>query len=175
MATEEQLRDANRLSSLTYMISACLGFSIDNLNKYLSRCDLTLSGRDRQMFNRINHQISQLQTNLKILEELAFDILKYDNNATLAYEDATHLYWLSFLTLIDRAGSDNLCDLRFKAFIDMIGKYKSILQLPGLDTAYYMGMAQISKAIDNGKYSKEDFKNLLQLYEDRAEETKSKV
>ena len=95
-----------------------------------------------------------------------------DEDARLAYEDATHIYWALFMTLVDRGGTDNLSDLRFKALIDIIGKYESILHLPGLDTAYHCAFAQVSKAIQEGKYSKEDFKNLLKVHENGTEETK---
>lgn len=171
MATEEQIMNTNRLSSLTYMISACLNFSIENLNRQLRLCNLQLVGRDKMLFNRIKTQIEQLQSNLNILEDLAFGVMK-DEEARLAYEDATHIYWALFMTLVDRGGTDNLCDLRFKALIDIIGKYESILHLPGLDTAYHCAFAQVSKAIQEGEYSKEDFKNLLEVHENGTEETK---
>lgn len=171
MANEEDILNANRLSSLTYMVAACLNFSIENLNRQLRLCNLQLVGRDKMLFNRIKTQIEQLQSNLKILEDLAFGVMK-DEDARLAYEDATHIYWALFMTLVDRGGTDNLCDLRFKALIDIIGKYESILHLPGLDTAYHCAFAQVSKAIQEGKYSKEDFKNLLKVHENRTEETK---
>lgn len=171
MATEEQIMNTNRLSSLTYMISACLEFSIQNLNHQLDLCNLKLVGRDKMLFNRIHAQVEQLQQNLKTLEELAFGVMK-DEEARLSYEDATHIYWALFMTLVDRGGTDNLSDLRFKAMLDMIGKYKSLLHLPGLDIAYHCAFAQVSKAIQEGKYSKEDFKNLLKVHEDGTEETK---
>ena len=171
MANEEDILNANRLSSLTYMVAACLNFSIENLNRQLRLCNLQLVGRDKMLFNRIKTQIEQLQSNLNILEDLAFGVMK-DEEARLAYEDATHIYWALFMTLVDRGGTDNLCDLRFKALIDIIGKYESILHLPGLDIAYHCAFAQVSKAIQEGKYSKEDFKNLLKVHEDGTEETK---
>ena len=171
MANEEDILNANRLSSLTYMVAACLNFSIENLNRQLRLCNLQLVGRDKMLFNRIKTQIEQLQSNLNILEDLAFGVMK-DEEARLAYEDATHIYWALFMTLVDRGGIDNLCDLRFKALIDIIGKYESILHLPGLDIAYHCAFAQVSKAIQEGKYSKEDFKNLLKVHEDGTEETK---
>jgi hypothetical protein len=171
MANEEDILNANRLSSLTYMVAACLNFSIENLNRQLRLCNLQLVGRDKMLFNRIKTQIEQLQSNLNILEDLAFGVMK-DEDARLAYEDATHIYWALFMTLVDRGGTDNLCDLRFKALIDIIGKYESILHLPGLDTAYHCAFAQVSKAIQEGKYSKEDFKNLLKVHENGTEETK---
>lgn len=171
MANEEDILNANRLSSLTYMVAACLNFSIENLNRQLRLCNLQLVGRDKMLFNRIKTQIEQLQSNLNILEDLAFGVMK-NEDARLAYEDATHIYWALFMTLVDRGGTDNLCDLRFKALIDIIGKYESILHLPGLDTAYHCAFAQVSKAIQEGKYSKEDFKNLLKVHENRTEETK---
>lgn len=171
MANEEDILNTNRLSSLTYMVAACLNFSIENLNRQLRLCNLQLVGRDKMLFNRIKTQIEQLQSNLNILEDLAFGVMK-DEDARLAYEDATHIYWALFMTLVDRGGTDNLCDLRFKALIDIIGKYESILHLPGLDTAYYCAFAQVSKAIQEGKYSKEDFKNLLKVHENGTEETK---
>lgn len=171
MANEEDILNANRLSSLTYMVAACLNFSIENLNRQLRLCNLQLVGRDKMLFNRIKTQIEQLQSNLNILEDLAFGVMK-DEEARLAYEDATHIYWALFMTLVDRGGTDNLCDLRFKALIDIIGKYESILHLPGLDTAYHCAFAQVSKAIQEGKYSKEDFRNLLKVHENGTEETK---
>ena len=171
MANEEDILNANRLSSLTYMVAACLNFSIENLNRQLRLCNLQLVGRDKMLFNRLKTQIEQLQSNLNILEDLAFGVMK-DEEARLAYEDATHIYWALFMTLVDRGGTDNLCDLRFKALIDIIGKYESILHLPGLDTAYHCAFAQVSKAIQEGKYSKEDFKNLLKVHENGTEETK---
>lgn len=171
MANEEDILNANRLSSLTYMVAACLNFSIENLNRQLRLCNLQLVGRDKMLFNRIKTQIEQLQSNLNILEDLAFGVMK-DEEARLAYEDATHIYWALFMILVDRGGTDNLCDLRFKALIDIIGKYESILHLPGLDTAYHCAFAQVSKAIQEGKYSKEDFRNLLKVHENGTEETK---
>lgn len=175
MANEEDILNANRLSSLTYMVAACLNFSIENLNRQLRLCNLQLAGRDKMLFNRVKEQIGQLQGNLKILEDLAFNVMGNDDEAKLAYEDAVHIYWVTFLVLVDRGGSDELCDLRFKALVDIIGKYESLLHLPGLDRAYFAAFAQVSKAIQEGKYSKEDFKNLLKVHEDRTEETEGEI
>ena len=61
MATEEQIMNTNRLSSLTYMISACLEFSIQNFNYQLDQCNLRLVGRDKMVFNRVRSQIEQLR------------------------------------------------------------------------------------------------------------------
>lgn len=101
MANEEDILNANRLSSLTYMVAACLNFSIENLNRQLRLCNLQLVGRDKMLFNRIKTQIEQLQSNLNILEDLAFGVMK-DEEARLAYEDATHIYWALFMILVDR-------------------------------------------------------------------------
>lgn len=109
MATEEQIMNTNRLSSLTYMISACLEFSIQNLNRQLDLCNLRL---------------------------------------------------------LDRGGTDNLCDLRLMALVDKISIY------PGMKLSYQMAFAQVTKAISKGEFSKEDFKNLLEVYEDGTEKTK---
>lgn len=46
-----------------------------------------------------------------------------------------------------------------------------LLKLPGMELAYQTAFAQVTKAISNGKFSKEDFKNLLEVYEDRTEKT----
>lgn len=90
----------------------------------------------------------------------------------LAYEDATHIYWAAFLALLDRGGTDNLCDLRLMALVDKISIYKSLLNLPGMKLSYQMAFAQVTKAISKGEFSKEDFKNLLEVYEDGTEKTK---
>ena len=171
MANEEDILNANRLSSLTYMVAACLNFSIENLNRQLRLCNLQLVGRDKMLFNRIKTQIEQLQSNLNILEDLAFGVMK-DEEARLAYEDATHIYWAAFLALLDRGGTDNLCDLRLMALVDKVSIYKSLLNLPGMKLSYQMAFAQVTKAISKGEFSKEDFKNLLEVYEDGTEKTK---
>lgn len=121
MATNEEYQNASKLTALTYMIAGCLGYSIENLFKYL---------------------------------------------------DATHIYWAAFLVLLDRGGTDNLCDLRLRALVDKISPYKSLLRLPGMSLAYQMAFAQVSNAISKGEFSKEDFKNLLEVYEDGAKKTK---
>ncbi len=171
MANEEDILNANRLSSLTYMVAACLNFSIENLNRQLRLCNLQLVGRDKMLFNRIKTQIEQLQSNLNILEDLAFGVMK-DEEARLAYEDATHIYWALFMILVDRGGTDNLCGLRLMALVDKISIYKSLLNLPGMKLSYQMAFAQVTKAISKGEFSKEDFKNLLEVYEDGTEKTK---
>jgi hypothetical protein len=95
-----------------------------------------------------------------------------DEDGKLAYEDATHIYWAAFLVLLDRGGTDNLCDLRLMALVDKISIYKSLLNLPGMKLSYQMAFAQVTKAISKGEFSKEDFKNLLEVYEDGTEKTK---
>lgn len=60
------------------------------------------------------------------------------------------------------------------ALVDKISIYKSLLNLPGMKLSYQMAFAQVSKAIGNGEFSKEDFKNLLEVYEDRTEKLKVK-
>lgn len=160
MSTEGKIFNANRITSLTYLIAGCLGFSIDNLNEYLLKSNLKLSGEDKRLFNRISSQISQLKTNLDTLERLAFGVM--DEEGGLAYEDATHIYWALFLLIIDKAGTDNLYDLRSKALFDVIDKYKSRLNIPGMRLAYHTAFAQVNKAISEGKYNKEDFEKLLE-------------
>ena len=44
--------------------------------------------------------------------------------------------------------------------------------LPGMKLSYQMAFAQVTKAISKGEFSKEDFKNLLEVYEDGTEKTK---
>ena len=42
----------------------------------------------------------------------------------------------------------------------------------GMKLSYQMAFAQVTKAISKGEFSKEDFKNLLEVYEDGTEKTK---
>lgn len=171
MATQKEIDNASKLTALTYMVAGCLGYSIENLFAYLDAANLKLSGQEKMLF-RLKTQLSQVQTNLSTLEGLAFKVMATDDDGKLAYEDATHIYWAAFLALLDRGGTDNLCDLRLMALVDKLSVYKSLLNLPGMKLAYQMAFAQVSKAIGNGEFSKEDFKNLLEVYEDGAKETK---
>ena len=164
MATQKEIDNASKLTALTYMVAGCLGYSIENLLKYLDGVKMLL--------NRLKTQLSQVQTNLTTLEGLAFKVMATDEDGKLAYEDATHIYWAAFLALLDRGGTDNLCDLRLMALVDKISIYKSLLNLPGMKLSYQMAFAQVTKAISKGEFSKEDFKNLLEVYEDGTEKTK---
>ena len=176
MATSEELKNANRLTSLTYMVAACLNFSIEELNHFLSKTNLELHGKDKQLFNYIKSQLNKLKFALKDLENLAFKGMGEDEEAKLSYEDAIHIYWAAFITLIDRGGIDNLCDIRLMALVDKISRYESLLNFPDMATIYNMAFMQIRDAIESGKYSKEDFKSLLKvkesIYESKIEETK---
>lgn len=172
MATTKEIENASKLTALTYMVAGCLGYSIENLFGYLDATNLKLSGQEKMLFNRLKTQLSQVQTNLSTLEGLAFKVMATDDDGKLAYEDATHIYWAAFLALLDRGGTDKLCDLRLMALVDKLSVYKSLLNLPGMKLAYQMAFAQVSSAIGKGEFSKEDFKNLLEVYEDRTEKTK---
>lgn len=174
MATNEEYQNASKLTALTYMIAGCLGYSIENLFKYLDATNLKVSGQEKMLFNRVKTQLHQLQTNLTTLEDMAFKVMATDEDGKLAYEDATHIYWAAFLALLDRGGTDNLCDLRLMALVDKISIYKSLLNLPGMKLSYQMAFAQVTKAISKGEFSKEDFKNLLEVYEDGTEKLKVK-
>ena len=150
MATQKEIDNASKLTALTYMVAGCLGYSIENLLKYLDVVNLRLSGQEKMLLNRLKTQLSQVQTNLTTLEGLAFKVMATDEDGKLAYEDATHIYWAAFLALLD----------------------KSLLNLPGMKLSYQMAFAQVTKAISKGEFSKEDFKNLLEVYEDGTEKTK---
>lgn len=173
---EEEMHKASQLTSLTYMVSGCLGYSIENLFRYLDTKNIIMDSREKMLFNRIKSQISQLKSNLRTLESLAFKVMADDEEGKLAYEDATHIYWAAFLLLVDRGGTDELCDLRLKAIMDILSKYKSLLHLPGMEVAYMMAFGQVSRAIADGKYKKSDFKNLLEVCnENRTKGSKSKI
>ena len=101
MATNEEYQNASKLTALTYMIAGCLGYSIENLFKYLDATNLKVSGQEKMLFNRVKTQLHQLQTNLTTLEDMAFKVMATDEDGKLAYEDATHIYWAAFLVLLD--------------------------------------------------------------------------
>lgn len=46
------------------MVAGCLGYSIENLLKYLDVVNLRLSGQEKMLLNRLKTQLSQVQTNL---------------------------------------------------------------------------------------------------------------
>lgn len=59
------------------MVAGCLGYSIENLLKYLDGVNLRLSGQEKMLLNRLKTQLSQVQTNLTTLEGLAFKVMGY--------------------------------------------------------------------------------------------------
>lgn len=92
MATQKEIDNASKLTALTYMVAGCLGYSIENLLKYLDVVNLRLSGQEKMLLNRLKTQLSQVQTNLTTLEGLAFKVMATDEDGKLAYEDATHIF-----------------------------------------------------------------------------------
>lgn len=101
MATQKEIDNASKLTALTYMVAGCLGYSIENLLKYLDVVNLRLSGQEKMLLNRLKTQLSQVQTNLTILEGLAFKVMATDEDGKLAYEDATQ-YLLGCIFSITR-------------------------------------------------------------------------
>lgn len=75
MATQKEIDNASKLTALTYMVAGCLGYSIENLLKYLDGVNLRLSGQEKMLLNRLKTQLSQVQTNLTTLEGLAFKVM----------------------------------------------------------------------------------------------------
>lgn len=78
------------------MVAGCLGYSIENLLKYLDGVNLRLSGQEKMLLNRLKTQLSQVQTNLTTLEGLAFKVMATDEDGKLAYEDAPIFIGLHF-------------------------------------------------------------------------------
>lgn len=53
MATQKEIDNASKLTALTYMVAGCLGYSIENLLKYLDGVNLRLSGQEKMLLNRL--------------------------------------------------------------------------------------------------------------------------
>lgn len=157
-------RDANRYVTLTYMISGCLGYAIENMESLLKRSNLRLAGKDKYLFNQLKFALKRVQFLLQDLENESMKVMMEDKDgdAVLSYEDTVHIYWYMFLLMIDRGGTDSKYDLRLKALCDMIEKYKSLLGMPGMALARFAAFNQVDKAIEEGKYSANDFKKLLE-------------
>ena len=100
MATQKEIDNASKLTALTYMVAGCLGYSIENLFKYLDVVNLRLSGQEKMLLNRLKTQLSQVQTNLTTLEGLAFKVMATDEDGKLAYEDG--LYSVLLYSLLQR-------------------------------------------------------------------------
>lgn len=167
---------ANRLTTLTYLIAGCLGYAIEDMERYLLQSKLVLAGRDKYLFNQLKPALNRVKYILNELEDYSIRVLENDpdEDGVLSREDSVHIYWYLFLLIVDRSGTDGLYDLRVKAFCDMIRKYKSLLNLPSMELTYFTAFNQVEKAIQEGKYSLDDFKNLL-VYEDQPKETESEV
>lgn len=173
-----KLTNANRITTLTYMLCGCLGYAIDNMEKYLQNYNLKLLGKDKYMFNQLKPALKRVQFLLNDLEKEAFKVMSTDEDpdeASLSYEDATHIYWYLFLLMVDRGGTDGIYDLRLMALCDLISQYKSQLQLPTLPLAEWTAFNQVEKALSEGKYSVETLKHILEKDESSSETFESKI
>ena len=174
MNMESKLKkEANRQVTLTYMIAGCLGYSIENMFKFLERFNMVLAGKDKYIFNQLRPALKRVQFLLQDLENESLKVMSQDDTGEdlLSYEDAVHIYWYMFLLMVDRGGTDGKYDLRLKALCDKLERYKSLLHLPGMETARFMAFNQVDKAIDEGKYTTDDYKHLLE-YESQDKTSK---
>lgn len=174
---EEVITRVNRVSCLAHYMASCTLFTIDHLNDLLKENNLEMKGNDKHLFNQLHITLKRAKYLIEDLEKSAFKSMGDLEEDSLVYEDTIHQYFYIFLLILDRTGTDPNSDLRAKAFVDIIEKYKS-QKIFGLDTwlSWYKHIAfgQVDKAIKEGKYSKEDFKNLLQ-YENPDKELESKI
>lgn len=175
---KNSLKNANRLTTLTYMMAGCLGYAIEDMQKYIEGNNLVMKGRDKHIFNQLKQALNRVKFLLNDLENEAFKVMASDDDpdeATLSYEDATHIYWYLFLLMVDRGGTDNIYDLRLMALCDLIAQYKSQLDLPNLPITRWVAFNQVNKALKEGKYSKETLKKLLEKDESISKTFGSKI
>lgn len=162
---------ANRMVNTAYMIAGVLDQSLSDMVIALEGAKLRLNHEDKRLVNRIKTQVTQLRTNIEILRSVS--VLSADTETQDCYDDTVLRFYVVFIRLLEIAGIDELCDLRFYSLFKRLEKYHRNLALPSSDYNSKIAFAEIDRNITEGKYPKEIMKILFN--EDGDKQTEGKV
>ena len=172
MGREKEIDNGRKLSGVSYMVGGCLGYCMEKLVKQLDVVNVRLSGEEKMLVKGLKSELCEVESNVSSLEGLGFKVMGRDEDGKVGYEDGRDIYWGGFLGLVDRGGSDKLWELRLMGLVDKIRMYKCVVNLGGMKVCYEMGFGEVSKGIRKGEFSKEEFKKVLEVYEEGSEKSK---
>lgn len=152
----------NRRVNVLYLLLGAVDYAIDDLNEQLMINKLELFHNDKVLLKNIISTSKSLQNGIhKLQENSVYQSQTMGEEDKAVYEDSAYRLYSIILAIIDRAGNDDLSDLRLYSLTKFILGFKSLLEMPKLNFIFKSAFTEISQNISNGKYSIEDLKNLL--------------
>lgn len=157
----------NRKVNIVYLLLGAVDIAIEELNSILISNKLDLYRNDKVLLNNIIKTYKSLQNGIRKLQDNSVyqskTMIEGEKNL---YEDSVYRLYYIFLALLDRGGGDEkLCDVRLYYLMKFIMGFKSLLGIPNLDFNIECAFIEVRNNILEGKYTKEELKNLLKKNE----------
>ena len=133
METNKKTRvDANRMVNISYLIAGAYAQSLEDMSLLLNWADLDLRYNDKFLINQLSKLTKQL---LHLIDKLQMEsVLTMGGEDQAIHEDTYHRFYAIFMAIIDRAGFDSLADLRLLSIYNNITRYKSLVNIPLMET-----------------------------------------
>lgn len=166
-------RDANRKVNLTYLIAGAYVQALEIANKAMDWSNLELVKRDK----KLTKEISKLSRRLMyLIDELQKgSVLCMSEEDSLVHEDTLHMFFALFMTIIDRAGTDEFSDLRLLNMYNIITKYESLVKFDFLDIKDKIAFSYLREKIEKDTTMKiDDQGNILVTIRENGTDTVKK-
>lgn len=166
-------RDANRKVNLTYLIAGAYVQALEIANKAMDWSNLELVKRDKKLTKEISKLSRRL---LYLIDELQKgSVLCMSEEDSLVHEDTLHMFFALFMTIIDRAGTDEFSDLRLLNMYNIITKYESLVKFDFLDIKDKIAFSYLREKIEKDPTMKiDDQGNILVTVRENGTDTVKK-
>lgn len=166
-------RDANRKVNLTYLIAGAYVQALEIANKAMDWSNLELVKRDKKLTKEISKLSRRL---LYLIDELQKgSVLCMSEEDSLVHEDTLHMFFALFMTIIDRAGTDEFSDLRLLNMYNIITKYESLVKFDFLDIKDKIAFSYLKEKIEKDPTMKiDDQGNILVTVRENGTDTVKK-
>lgn len=166
-------RDANRKVNLTYLIAGAYVQALEIANKAMDWSNLELVKRDKKLTKEISKLSRRL---LYLIDELQKgSVLCMSEEDSLVHEDTLHMFFALFMTIIDRAGTDEFSDLRLLNMYNIITKYESLVKFDFLDIKDKIAFSYLREKIEKDPTMKiDDQGNILVTIRENGTDTVKK-
>lgn len=123
--TKEELdharAEANRKVNLTYLVAGAYVQSLEITNDALDWAGLELIHKDKQLVKQIKQASEKLIWLIEKLQENS--VLPMDEEDNLVHENTLHMFFATFMAIVESAGTDKYSDLRLYNLYNVIRRY----------------------------------------------------
>lgn len=146
----EEYVDINRKVNLLYVLAGVYDQSLEIVEEALKESNLQLRGNDQKILKEILKLNSKIRIQIDKLQR--HSVLKLSENEAILHESTIHMFFSLFMSIICRAGVDELADYRIYNIYNMINRYKPLVKFRGLDIKDTLAFSHIRERIANDPY-----------------------